>query len=507
MDLKPIPELCAFNVRELSDMLASGKCTSVELTKAYMSSIALNNERLNAYIEVYAEDALSEAALSDERRKAGCPLSKLDGIPVAVKDNIVMRGRICSCGSRMLSNFVSPYDAEVVTRLRAAGMPILGRLNMDEFAMGGSTEHSVYGATRNPWDLSRVPGGSSGGSAAAVAASMAPLALGSDTGGSIRQPASFCGITGVKPAYGAVSRYGLVAFASSFDQIGVLAKAPRDAALLLDIICGADSRDMTSDSSLSTGFFDAVSTVFTGEKPLKGFKIGIINQFTHSGADDEVFSSISAAAEQWAQLGAELTEVSIPSLRFALPAYYVMSSAEASSNLARYDGVRYGYRAEAYKDLDELYRASRSEGFGNEVKRRIMLGTFALSSGYRESCYLKAQKARELITDELSKALEDFGALLSPTAPAPAFKLGEYAHDPTSMYLGDLYTVPANLAGLPSISIPCGLSAEGLPIGMSLMGSRNSLPTLLAASACFCEVFNPLRGKCPCERTEGGASK
>lgn len=504
--MKPVPEICALSAAKLSQALSEGRITSAEITEAYLKSIELNNGELNAFIEVFADDARREAALSDARRLAGAPLSPLDGVPVAVKDNIVMKGRVCSCASKMLADFVSPYDATVIARIREAGMPVLGRLNMDEFAMGGSTETSVFVMTRNPWDARRVPGGSSGGSASAVAAGMAPIALGSDTGGSIRQPASFCGVVGVKPAYGAVSRYGLVAFASSLDQIGVLSKTPLDAAMLLDVICGGDPKDMTSDASLEADFARAASTRFTdGDKPLSGYRIGVPDECMGAGLHGDVREGIEAAADNWRALGAEVTRVSIPSLPYALPAYYVISSAEASSNLARYDGIRYGYRAESYGDLDELYRKSRAEGFGDEVKRRVMLGTFALSSGYQDKYYLKAQKARELLRHETDEALGVCDALLSPVAPTPAYMAGERS-DPMSMYLGDIYTVPANITGLPALSVPCGFSAEGLPIGMSLTGGRHSLPTLIAAAASYARAYNPLGGRSPYEHTEGGAA-
>ena len=438
--MKPIPALCQKTVTELCALLDGGQITSVEIVRAYLRAIDARDGEVHAYLETYPDDALREAAESDRRRAQGRRLSPLDGVPIAVKDNLVMRGRVCSCASRMLESFRSPYDATVIQKLRAAGMPILGRLNMDEFAMGGSTENSAFGVTRNPWKPDCVPGGSSGGSAAAVAAGMAPAALGSDTGGSIRQPASFCGVVGVKPAYGMVSRYGLVAFASSLDQIGPLCKTAADAALVLDGISGGDPHDMTSDPTLAQPY--------------------------------------------------------------ALPAYYVISSAEASSNLARFDGVRYGYRARAYADLDELYRKSRQEGFGMEVKRRIMLGTFALSSGYQDQYYLKALKARELLRYEAAEALKGCAALLSPVAPTPAYRLGEKTGDPMKMYLGDIYTVPANITGLPAVSLPCGRSSEGLPIGMSLMGARDSLPLLMDVAVAYERAARVSEGLHPYDAVE-----
>ena len=477
--MEPISALCRYTASELCAMLASGETTSVKITEAYLEAIRLRDGDVHAYLEVWLEDALREAAQSDARRAEGKALSALDGVPIAIKDNIVMRGRVCSCASKMLESFRSPYDATVIERVRSAGMPILGRLNMDEFAMGGSTENSAFGVTKNPWRLECVPGGSSGGSAAAVAAGMAPLALGSDTGGSIRQPASFCGVCGVKPAYGAVSRYGLVAFASSLDQIGPLAKDTRDAALLLDVICGRDTKDATSDASLTHGYAARLDEGAAGQV------IGLPKECFGEGLNDEVRKAVLEAADALQALGAEVREVSIPTLPYALAAYYVISGAEASSNLARFDGVRYGYRTKEYADLDELYLKSRQEGFGMEVKRRIMLGTFALSSGYQDQYYLKAQKVRELLRQETGAALEECGALLSPVAPTAAYRLGEKTANPMEMYLGDIYTVPANITGLPAVSLPCGRTSDGLPIGMSLMGRRDGLGTLMALGAAY----------------------
>ena len=494
--MKPIPTLCQKPVTELCGLLESGQVTSVEIVEAYLRAIDARDGEVHAYLETYPEDALREAAEADARRALGQKRSPLDGVPIAVKDNLVMRERVCSCASRMLETFRSPYDATVIQKLHAAGMPILGRLNMDEFAMGGSTENSAFGVTRNPWKLDCVPGGSSGGSAAAVAAGMAPAALGSDTGGSIRQPAGFCGVVGVKPAYGAVSRYGLVAFASSLDQVGPLCKTAADAALLLDVICGGDSRDMTSDPTL------ARPCAGREVRDLSGLTVGLPVECFGEGLDVQVRAAVEGAAKALGALGATVCEVSIPSLPYALPAYYVISSAEASSNLARYDGVRYGYRAQAYADLDELYRKSRQEGFGMEVKRRIMLGTFALSSGYQDQYYLRALKARELLRHEAAQALERCGALLSPVSPTPAYRLGEKTGDPMEMYLGDIYTVPANITGLPAVSIPCGRSSEGLPIGMSLMGARDSLPLLMDAAIAYERAARVNEGLHPYDRTE-----
>ena len=431
--MKPIPALCQKTMTELCALLDGGQITSVEIVQAYLRAIDARDGEVHAYLETYPDDALREAAESDRRRAQGRRLSPLDGVPIAVKDNLVMRGRVCSCASRMLESFRSPYDATVIQKLHAAGMPILGRLNMDEFAMGGS----------------------------------------------IRQPASFCGVVGVKPAYGMVSRYGLVAFASSLDQIGPLCKTAADAALVLDGISGGDPHDMTSDPTL------AQPCAVREARDLSGLTVGLPRECFGEGLDQQVRAAVEAAAEALHRLGMQVREVSIPSLPYALPAYYVISSAEASSNLARFDGVRYGYRARAYADLDELYRKSRQESFGMEVKRRIMLGTFALSSGYQDQYYLKALKARELLRYEAAEALKGCAALLSPVAPTPAYRLGEKTGDPMKMYLGDIYTVPANITGLPAVSLPCGRSSEGLPIGMSLMGARDSLPLLMDVAVAY----------------------
>jgi len=502
--MRPYPDICKLTIVALKAALESGELTSAEITQAYLDSIAAQNETIFAYLEVFAQAARKEAAQSDERRHAGKALSALDGIPIAVKDNMLVEGTKCTCASKMLADFVSPYSATAVEKLRSAGMVILGKLNMDEFAMGSSTENSAFGVCHNPWAFSRVPGGSSGGAAAAVAAGMAPAALGSDTGGSIRQPASFCGVVGVKPAYGTVSRYGLVAFASSLDQIGPLTKTAEDAALVMGVIAGHDRRDATSDATLSTDFVpDMLPT-------LDGLTIGLPKECFGEGLSMPVYHSVQAAAEQLRAMGAKVVEVSIPSLPYALSAYYVLSSAEASSNLARFDGVRYGYRVKEYADLDELYRKSREEGFGIEVKRRIMLGTFALSSGYQDQYYSKAQQARELLRYEFGLALESCDALLTPVAPTYAYKLGEKTADPMEMYMGDLYTVPANLTGLPTVSVPCGVAEENgelLPIGMSLLGARNSLKKLLSIASVYEREVKPNAGLHPYEHLCKGGDR
>ncbi|MEA4927510.1 MAG: Asp-tRNA(Asn)/Glu-tRNA(Gln) amidotransferase subunit GatA [Candidatus Limiplasma sp.] len=499
--MHPYPELCRLTVAQLADALQAGTLTSAQITQAYLDSIAAQNPSINAYLEVFTQRALREAAQSDVRRAAGKPLSALDGVPVAVKDNMLLEGTRCTCASRMLSDFISPYTATAVQKLLDAGMVLLGKLNMDEFAMGSSNENSAFGVCRNPWAVDRVPGGSSGGAAAAVAAGMAHVALGSDTGGSVRQPASFCGVVGVKPAYGAVSRYGLVAFASSLDQIGPLAKTAQDAALVMGVIAGRDPRDATSDATLDPDY--ALPT----RADLTGITIGMPRECFGEGLSMPVYHAVQAAAETLRALGAKVIETSVPSLPYALSAYYVLSSAEASSNLARFDGVRYGYRVREYADLEELYRKSREEGFGLEVKRRIMLGTFALSSGYQDQYYLKAQQARELLRYEFGQALTACDALLTPVAPTYAYRLGEKTADPMEMYMGDLYTVPANLTGLPNISVPCGLAEEDgvrLPVGMSLLGARNSLRSLLELAAVYERAAQPLAGLHPYEHLRMG---
>ena len=501
--MQSYPDICKLTVQALCDALAAGTLTSAQITRAYLSSIAAQNERINAYLDVFAEQAMVDAQQSDSRRKAGAARSPLDGVPIAVKDNILVAGHKCTCASHMLADFTAPYSATVVEKLLAAGMVLLGKLNMDEFAMGSSNENSAFGVCRNPWATGRVPGGSSGGAAAAVAAGMAPVALGSDTGGSIRQPASFCGVTGVKPAYGAVSRYGLVAFASSLDQIGPLAKTAADAALVMDVIAGRDPRDATSDATLVHRY--------AGDAPadVAGLTVGLPKECFGEGLSMPVYHAVMAAAEQLRAMGATVVDVSIPSLPYALSCYYVLSSAEASSNLARFDGVRYGYRAKEYADLDELYRKSREQGFGLEVKRRIMLGTFALSSGYQDQYYLKAQQARELLRYEFGVALETCDALLTPVAPTFAYKLGEKTADPMEMYMGDLYTVPANLTGLPCVSVPCASVQDGgdtLPIGMSLTGAREGLAGLLAIAAAYELAAKPNEGIHPYDCLQKGGT-
>ena len=489
--------LCALPVSELARGLENGSFSSEAVTDAFLENIVLQNPALNVFLEVFESSAREEARASDRRRREGKPLSPLDGVPFAVKDNLCVEGRRCTCASRMLENYRPPYTATAVNRLQQAGMPLLGRVNLDEFAMGSSTETSFFGPSRNPWDPDRVPGGSSGGCAAAVAAGMTPVALGSDTGGSIRQPAALCGVAGVKPAYGTVSRYGLVAMASSFDQIGPLCKTCRDAAMVMNLLAGGDPHDMTSDPALAADFTSQL------ERPLKNVKIALPQEAFGQGLDTDMERAVRAASALLKELGAEIHTVSIPSLPLGLPAYLVLSCAEAGSNLARYDGVRYGHRASA-DEIHQLYRESRREGFGMEVKRRILLGAYSLTEEHRAESYDRAVQARALLQKELERILESVDALLFPTTATTAWPIGEKQDDPAQMYLSDLYSVPANLAGLPALSLPCGLSGEGLPMGMTLMGSRGSLPLLFRAAVRY-EAVCPLpKGSHPYERLTAG---
>lgn len=467
------------SVKELSEALGKSEISSLEATDAYLKQIEEKDDQIGAYLTVTAEKARQKAKETDAKRAAGEKLSLLAGIPAAIKDNICTDGILTTCASKMLLNFIPPYNATVIEKLSEADYVLLGKLNMDEFAMGSTTENSYYKKTRNPVDISCVPGGSSGGSAAAVAANEAAYALGSDTGGSIRQPASFCGVVGMKPTYGAVSRYGLIAFASSLDQIGPLTKNVEDNAIIFDAICGYDRRDATSANREYRSASDGIAS------GVGGMKIGIAKQFFGEGLDKEVKTAVEAAVKKYESLGAVITEVSIPSLDHALAAYYVISSAEASSNLARFDGIRYGYRASEYEDIDQLYKNTRSEGFGDEVKRRIMLGTFALSSGYYDAYYKKALQVRSLVKSDFETAFTGCDFILSPTAPSAAYKIGEKSSDPLQMYLGDVYTVPVNIAGLPAISLPCGKTSSGLPVGMQLIGPHFSENVLYRAAYAF----------------------
>ncbi|MBV2121230.1 MAG: Asp-tRNA(Asn)/Glu-tRNA(Gln) amidotransferase subunit GatA [Candidatus Thiodiazotropha taylori] len=448
---------------ELAAGLKAGEFSSVELTGHFLERIERLDGNINAFITTTAEQALAEAAAADEKLKAG-DAGPLTGIPIVQKDIFCTQGVKTSCGSRMLDNFISPYDATVVTKLKQAGVVTLGKANMDEFAMGSSNETSFYGNVHNPWDRERVPGGSSGGSAAAVAARMAAAATGTDTGGSIRQPAALCGITGLKPTYGRISRFGMIAFASSLDQAGPMTASAEDAALMLQAMAGFDPRDSTSADHPIPDYSATLND------SLAGLKIGLPKEYFEEGLDEGVRSSIEAALEVYKGLGAEVVEISLPNSAMAVPTYYVVAPAECSSNLSRFDGARFGYRCEDPKDLEDLYKRSRGEGFGAEVKRRIMIGTYALSAGYYDAYYLKAQKTRHLISDDFKQAFEQVDVIMGPATPAPAFKLGEKTDDPVTMYLNDIYTIAANLAGLPGLSMPVQ-PVNGLPVGLQLIGN------------------------------------
>jgi len=458
---------------ELKEGIVRGETSSYEVVNSLFDRIEKIDRDINAYISLLKEEALRKAEEVDRRIDRGEKVGKLAGIPLAVKDNICVRGTKTTCGSKILENFVSPYDATVIERLKSADAVIIGKTNMDEFAMGSSTETSYFGVTRNPYDLSRVPGGSSGGSAAAVASGETVLALGSDTGGSIRQPASFCGVVGLKPTYGRVSRFGLVAYASSLDQIGPLTKDVTDCALLLGVLAGHDLRDSTS------GDLEVPDYLALLQEGVKGIRLGIPEEYFAEGLDPEVNSSVMHLVQQLADLGAEVENASLPHTGYAIASYYLLATAEASANLARYDGVKYGFRAEEAADLDDMYCYTRSIGFGDEVKRRIMLGTYALSAGYYEAYYRKAQKVRTLIKQDFQKAFERFDVLITPTSPTVAFKIGEKLDDPLKMYLSDVYTISVNLAGIPAVSVPCGISAEGLPIGLQILGRHFDEATVL----------------------------
>lgn len=454
--------LARLNLSEMAAMLASGEASSRELTTECLNRIAAQDELLNAFISVSSDAALAAADAADKQRRGG-DAGLLTGVPMAHKDIFCAAGTVTSCASRMLEDFVSPYDAAVVERLAQAGMVTVGKTNMDEFAMGSSSETSYFGPVKNPWDPSRSPGGSSGGSAAAVAAGLVPMATGTDTGGSVRQPAALCGITGFKPSYGRISRYGIVAFASSLDQAGVMALTAEDVALVMQIIAGFDERDSTSAEQPVPDYMAGL------EASIKGAKLGVPREYLDAGLDPAYGAVVETALDVYRQMGAEIVPVSLPNLSLAVPTYYVVCPAEASSNLSRFDGVRFGHRAENPRDLEDLYKRSRSEGFGDEVKRRIMTGTYVLSAGYYDAYYLKAQKVRQLITDDMARCFEQVDLIVGPTTPSTAFKLGEKIDDPVQMYLNDIYTVSANLAGLPGISVPCGM-VDGLPAGMQLIG-------------------------------------
>ena len=490
---------------ELLDLLNTGETSSVEITGAFLDQIRKHDESVGAFLRVDAEPALDRAEQIDRQRAAGQPLGPLAGIPVAVKDLLCTLGQTTTCGSRMLQSFTPPYDATVISRLKAAGAILIGKTNLDEFGMGSSTENSAIRRTRNPWDLTRVPGGSSGGSAACLAAGMAPLSIGTDTGGSIRQPSAFCGVVGMKPTYGRVSRFGLVPFASSLDQIGPMARTARDAALLLETIAGHDPRDSTSANVPVPHYSQTV------QQPLEGLRLGLVRDHFGVGLDRDVEQAVREAVKVYQALGATMVDVALPHSKYAIATYYIIAPCEASSNLARYDGVHYGYRTDEKVMLDELaaqrrqltaagddaalddldgplvrmYRKTRREGFGPEVKRRVMLGTYALSAGYYDAYYLKALKVRRLIRQDYDDAFGQVDCIVGPVTPTAAFPAGEKVDDPLAMYLGDLYTVSANLAGITGMSIPCGQTAAGLPIGLQLQAPPLQEERLLRVAHMF----------------------
>lgn len=472
-------ELTERTIFEHAEALRKKEYSSVQLTQAYLEQIDKKDKTIGAYITVTADKAIESAKAFDERRSSDSEISPLAGIPCGIKDNMCTKGIKTTCASKMLGGYIPPYSAHVVEKLEKSGAVILGKLNMDEFAMGSTTENSAFKVCRNPLDTDRVPGGSSGGSAAAVAAREAVYTLGSDTGGSIRQPASFCGVVGMKPTYGSVSRYGLVAFASSLDQIGPITSTVLDNALVLNAIVGHDKRDATSVKRV---YNDFTADIKNG---VKGMKIGIPEEFFGEGISDDVRKAVLAATDTYRALGAELVSVSMPSIDYALSAYYVISSAEASSNLARFDGVRYGYRCDDYSNIDELYRKSRSEGFGSEVKKRIMLGTFALSSGYYDAYYKKALQVRSLVRKDFDEAFGKCDFIISPVAPTVAYKIGEKTGDSLQMYMGDAYSVPVNIAGIPALTLPCGIGEGGMPVGMQLIGPAFSEGLLYRAGFAF----------------------
>lgn len=500
--------LVELTATELLAEVEAGRASAVEATQAYIERIQAADQRVGAFLRFDPQPALEQARRIDERRKKGERLGRLAGLPVAVKDLLCSRGERTTCGSRILESFAAPYDATVVARLKAADAVLIGRTNLDEFAMGGSTENSAFQKTRNPWNLDCIPGGSSGGAAACVAASMAPLSIGTDTGGSIRQPAALCGVTGLKPTYGRVSRFGLVAFASSLDQIGPLARTAQDAALLLEVIAGHDPLDSTSVNRSTPPYSKTVT------QPLAGLTLGLVREHFGEGLESEVEAAVRQAVAVYESLGAKVKQISLPHSKYGVAAYYIIAPSEASSNLARYDGVHYGYRtdekamqaelaaertrlasagrAAAAEVLDSplvrLYRRSRAEGFGAEVKRRIILGTYALSAGYSDKYYLKALKVRRLIRQDFDRAFQEVDLIVGPVTTSPAFKIGEKANDPLAMYLVDLYTVSANLAGIGGIAFPCGFSSSGLPIGVQLQAPPFEEERLLRACHMFQEA-------------------
>lgn len=472
-------DITNLTVHELQEKIKSKEISILDITKAYVDRINEKEKDVKAFVTTTCDEAIDKAKEIEEKVESGEINSAFAGIPIGIKDNMCTKGVRTTCSSKMLENFVAPYNATVVEKLNNEGIINLGKLNMDEFAMGASTEYSYFKKTCNPWNLNTVPGGSSGGSAAAVAANLVPWALGSDTGGSIRQPASFCGVVGLKPTYGLVSRYGLVAFASSLDQIGPITKDVRDAAMLLNIIAGHDEKDTTSYDIPKKDYTKAL------KNDVKGLKIGIPKEYFGEGINEEVKKKLEEAIEIYKKLGAEVEEFSLDIAEYALATYYIIACAEASSNLGRFDGIRYGYRTENFSNLRELYRNSRSEGFGPEVKRRIILGTYVLSSGYYDAYYKKAQQVRTLVKKEFDKAFEKYDVLLTPTSPTVAFEIGTRSENPLEMYLADICTVSVNIAGLPGISVPCGVNSDNMPIGMQLIGNKFEEEKILNAAYTF----------------------
>ena len=475
-------DLTELTVHELQEKLKNKEINVSDITKAYISRIDEKEKDVQAFVTVLKEEALKKSeevqAQFDNREN-----NALAGIPIGIKDNINTKGIRTTCSSKMLENFISPYNATVIEKINEENMITLGKLNMDEFAMGASTEYSYFKKTKNPWNLSRVPGGSSGGSAAAVAANMVPFALGSDTGGSIRQPAAFCGVVGLKPTYGLVSRYGLVAFASSLDQIGPITKDVKDCAILLNVIAGHDEKDTTSANIEKKDYTKAL------KNDVKGLKIGVPKEFLGEGINEEVKSRILEAIEEYKKLGAIVEECSLDIAKYALASYYIIACAEASSNLGRFDGIRYGYRSKNFNNIKELYKNSRSEGFGKEVKRRIILGTYVLSSGYYDAYYKKAQQVRTLVKQEFEKCFNKYDVILTPTSPTVAFEFGSKSNNPLEMYMADICTVSVNIAGVPAISIPCGVDSNGMPVGLQLIGNNFAEETILNAAYTFEQQF------------------
>jgi len=479
------------DIEVLRNRITNGETTARAVVEFSVNAAEKLNESLNAFLEIDRGGAVTRAEEIDKSLWSsngdGAAAPALAGIPIAIKDNICVRGLKTSCGSRILGNYHPPYNATVIDRLLTAGAVIVGKTNCDEFAMGSSNENSAFGPVKNPWDISRVPGGSSGGSAAAVAAGIVPVALGSDTGGSVRQPAALCGVVGLKPTYGRNSRYGLVAFASSLDQVGVFARNTRDVARVLGVVCGRDIHDATA---AAVAVPDYTAGLTNDMNNLKGSRIGFPQALFGEGLDSEVRASVQAVVDVYRDLGAEIVEIELPNAKYSIAVYYIIATAEASSNLARFDGARYGNRAEDAPELRQMYRKTREEGFGAEVKRRIMLGTYVLSAGYYEAYYGKAQQVRSLLKQDFAKAFESCDAIITPTSPTPAFLIGEKADDPLAMYLNDIYTVTANLAGIPGISVPCGLSSNRLPIGFQLLGAHWSEPTLFKLAHAY-ELAKP----------------